>query len=111
MARSSGYSYIITVGNEAVTELADYVDALADDPHTSVIACFVEGFKSPARFFAAARRAIMAGKRLVVLKIGRSELAQRAALAHTGSLTGPDDAYDAWFRFCWALCASTTSTS
>jgi acetyltransferase len=25
-------------------------------------------------------------------------LAQRAALAHTGSLTGPDDAYDALFR-------------
>jgi acetyltransferase len=98
MARSSGYSYIITVGNEAVTELADYVDALADDPHTRVIACFVEGFRSPARFFAAARRAILAGKRLVVLKTGRSELAQRAALAHTGSLTGPDDAYDAWFR-------------
>jgi acyl-CoA synthetase (NDP forming) len=97
-ARTSGYSYIITVGNEAVTELADYVDALADDPHTRVIACFVEGFKSPARFFAAARRAILGGKRLVVLKTGRSELAQRAALAHTGSLTGPDDAYDAWFR-------------
>jgi acyl-CoA synthetase (NDP forming) len=98
IARSSGYSYIITVGNEAVTELADYVDALADDPHTRVIACFVEGFKSPARFFAAARRAILGGKRLVVLKTGRSELAQRAALAHTGSLTGPDDAYEAWFR-------------
>jgi acetate---CoA ligase (ADP-forming) len=98
MARTSGYSYIITTGNEAVTELADYVDALADDPHTRVIACFVEGFKSPARFFSAARRAILNGKRLIVLKTGRSELAQRAALAHTGSLTGPDDAYDAWFR-------------
>jgi acyl-CoA synthetase (NDP forming) len=97
-ARSSGYSYIITTGNEAVVELADYVAAIADDPHTRVIACFVEGFKSPERFFAAARQAIGQGKRLVILKTGRSELAQRAALAHTGSLTGPDDVYDALFR-------------
>jgi acetyltransferase len=96
--RTIGYSYIITTGNEAVADIGDYVEAIADDPHTRVIACFVEGFKSPARFFAAARRAIVNGKRLVVLKTGRSELAQRAALAHTGSLTGPDDVYDALFR-------------
>jgi acetyltransferase len=98
MARTSGYSYIITTGNEAVAEIGDYVDAIADDPHTRVIACFVEGFKSPARFFAAVRRAIANGKRLVVLKTGGSELAQRAALAHTGSFTGPDDVYSALFR-------------
>src|SRR4051794_24442404 len=63
-ARSSGYSYIITTGNEAVITLADYVDALADDPHTRVIACFAEGFASPERFFSAARRAIANGKRM-----------------------------------------------
>jgi acetyltransferase len=97
-ARTIGYSYIITTGNEAVIELADYVAALADDPHTRVIACFVEGFKSPERFFAAAQQAIGQGKRLVILKTGRSELGRRAALAHTGSLTGPDDIYDALFR-------------
>lgn len=97
-ARTSGYSYVITTGNEAVVELADYIGALADDPHTRVIACFVEGIASPERFFAAARLAISHGKRLVVLKTGRSELAQRAALAHTGALTGPDDIYDALFR-------------
>ena len=97
-ARSSGYSYVITTGNEAVVELADYITALADDPHTRVIACFVEGLASPERFFAAARLAIGRGKRLVILKTGRSLLAQRAALAHTGALTGPDAVYDALFR-------------
>lgn len=97
-ARSSGYSYIITTGNEAVVELADYLAALADDEHTRVIACFVEGLRSPARFFAAARACLARGKRVVVLKTGRSELAGRAALAHTGALTGPDAAYDAIFR-------------
>ncbi len=98
VARTNGYSYIITTGNEAVIELADYVDAIAEDPPTRVIACFVEGFQSPERFFAAARKAIGFGKRLVVLKTGRSALAQRAALAHTGTITGPDAVYDALFR-------------
>lgn len=97
-ARTAGYSYIITTGNEAVVELADYLAALAGDEHTRVIACFVEGLRSPARFFAAARDCIAQGKRVVVLKTGRSELAGRAALAHTGALTGPDAAYDAIFR-------------
>lgn len=96
--RRIGYSYIITTGNEAVTELADYVDAIADDPNTRVIACFVEGFKDPPRFAAAARRAIANGKWVVCLKIGRSQRARRAAIAHTGSLTGEDAAYDALFR-------------
>ena len=96
--RSHGYSYVITTGNEAVVELADYITALADDPHTRVIACFVEGLASPERFFTAARLAIGRGKRLVILKTGRSLLAQRAALAHTGALTGPDAVYDALFR-------------
>ncbi|MBI3978257.1 MAG: acetate--CoA ligase family protein [Chloroflexi bacterium] len=96
--RGIGFSSIITAGNEAVTELADYLDAIADDPHTRVVACFVEGFKEPARFIAAARKAIAADKRLVVLKVGRSEPAKRAALAHTGSLAGEDRVYDALFR-------------
>jgi len=96
--RGCGYSYVITTGNEAVLSLADYLEALADDDATRVIACFVEGIADPARFFAAARRVAAAGKRLIVLKTGRSALAQHAALAHTGALTGPDAIYDALFR-------------
>lgn len=96
--RDIGYSYVITTGNEAVTELADYIDVIADDPVTRVIACFVEGFKDPARFFRAARKAIVNGQRLVVLKVGRSALAKQATLAHTGSLAGEDSTLDAAFR-------------
>jgi acyl-CoA synthetase (NDP forming) len=96
--RGHGYGYVITTGNEAVLSLADYLEALADDDSTQVIACFVEGLAEPARFLAAARRVGAAGKRLIVLKTGRSALAQHAALAHTGALTGPDAVYDALFR-------------
>jgi acyl-CoA synthetase (NDP forming) len=96
--RDAGYSYIITSGNEAVTELSDYLDVLADDPHTRVICCFIEGLKAPQRFAAAARKVLERGKRIVALKVGRSELAKRATLAHTGSVAGEDHVYDALFR-------------
>ncbi|GAA3932187.1 acetate--CoA ligase family protein [Microbacterium soli] len=96
--RGLGISHIITVGNEAQVGIADYMNYLIDDPHVTVIACFVEGFRDPRSFEAAARRAAAAGKRLVVLKTGRSESARRAALAHTGALVGADSAIDAWLR-------------
>lgn len=98
ISRGTGYSFIVTTGNEAVTELADYIEYIADDPVTRVIACFVEGFKDPQHFIAAARKAIANGKRMVVLKVGRSELAQKATMAHTGSLAGEDRALDALLR-------------
>jgi acyl-CoA synthetase (NDP forming) len=43
----------------------------------------------------AARRAAAAGKAVVVLKVGASELSARAAAAHTGALVGDDKVVDA----------------
>jgi len=96
--RGLGFSALISSGNEAVLENADYIAWLADDPQTAVIIAFIEGFKNPARFVWAARRAAAAGKPLLVVKVGRSAVAQRAALAHTGSLAGADAVHDAVFR-------------
>jgi acyl-CoA synthetase (NDP forming) len=95
--RSTGYSFIVTTGNEAVTEIADYLELIAEHEQTRVIACFLEGLKSPSRFAAATRKAIAAGKRIVVLKVGRTELGQQAALSHTGAVAGEELVYDALF--------------
>jgi len=38
------------------------------------------------------------GKPLIVLKVGRSEMAQKATVAHTGALAGSDAIYDAVYR-------------
>jgi acetyltransferase len=95
--RQTGYSFVVTTGNEAVTDVADYLGLIAEDEQTRVIACFVEGFRSVSKFAAAAEKARAAGKRVVVLKVGRSELGQRAALAHTGAVAGADAVYDALF--------------
>jgi acyl-CoA synthetase (NDP forming) len=95
--RGIGVNYFISSGNEAVLEMADYIEYLADDPPTKVIACIMEGVKNGRRFRAAVERAARR-KPIVVLKLGRSEFGQRAALAHTGTLAGSHDAFAALFR-------------
>ncbi len=59
---------------------------------------FVEGFKRPERFLALADRALAMGKPILAVKVGRSEQAQEAAIAHSGSLAGEDRVTDAAFE-------------
>src|SRR5438552_4723969 len=95
--RGIGVNYLISSGNEAVLEMADYIDYLADDPATRVIACIIEGAKNGRRFRAAVERAARV-KPMVVLKLGRSDFGERATLAHTGTLAGRHEAFAALFR-------------
>jgi acetate---CoA ligase (ADP-forming) len=86
--RRFGVSLCVSAGNEAVTRTVDYIDYLIDDPATKVIATFTETVREPERYVAALDRAAAAGKPVVVLKVGRSERAQRAITSHTGGLAG-----------------------
>lgn len=95
--RGIGVNYLISSGNEAVLEMADYIECLAEDPATRVIAAIMEGAKNGRRFRAALERAARK-KPVVVLKLGRSAFGQRATLAHTGTLAGRHEAFAALFR-------------
>src|SRR5215813_5646333 len=95
--RGVGLNYLISSGNEAVLEMADYIEFLADDEATRVIACIMEGAKNGRRFRAAIERTARK-KPIVVLKLGRSAFGQRATLAHTGTLAGRHEAFAALFR-------------
>src|SRR5262249_9011866 len=55
-------------------------------------------FKKPDTFRRAAARARAVGKPIVVLKVGRSENARQAMLAHTGSLAGTPEIIEAMLR-------------
>lgn len=90
-ARGVALSYLITSGNEAVTTAADYLDVLVDDPAVTVVIAFLEQLRKPELFVAAARRARLAGKPVLVVKSGRSEAGRRAVMAHTGALAGTDE--------------------
>ena len=98
LARGMGISFAVTTGNEADVEAADYIRYLAEDEQTRVIGVFAEQIKTPAKFIEACTIAAEQRKPIVMLKIGHSEAARRAALAHTGSLVGSDDVIDAVLR-------------
>jgi acyl-CoA synthetase (NDP forming) len=94
-----GLSYFISSGNEASLEVSDYIRHLVlHDDQTEVIAAVVEGFKDGAKFVQAAELALKHGKPLIVLKTGTTDVGQKAAASHTGSLTGSDAVIDAVFR-------------
>ena len=97
-ARGIGLSKLISTSNEVDLELADFIDHLADDEATKVIALYVETVRNPQKFRAAALKAARAGKPVVAFKIGRSEAGAAAAVSHTGAMAGADRMYDALFR-------------
>ena len=96
--RGIGFSHLISSGNEAVLDAVDYIEYLLDDPRTHVIMAFLESIRRPLEFKQACRRAAELNKPIVLVKVGRSELARRVAVTHTGSMTGADSIQDAFFR-------------
>src|SRR5690606_13234324 len=72
-------------------------DHFGDDPRTEAILIYMESVVD-ARSFLSAAREVSLTKPIIVIKPGRSEAAARAALSHTGALTGSDEVLDAAFR-------------
>jgi acetate---CoA ligase (ADP-forming) len=93
-----GINMSISAGNEAVTDLTDYLDYLVDDPDTRSVGLVIETIRRPKEFFAAVERAVEAGKPIVALKLGRSERTQKMALSHTASVAGNAWDYDVALR-------------
>ena len=60
-----------------------------------MIVCFIESIRHAAEFKRACEHARGVGKPVVAIKIGGSEESRRAALAHTGSLAGALQCFDA----------------
>jgi acyl-CoA synthetase (NDP forming) len=96
--RGLGYRYIVTTGNEADLGAADFVEYLLDRPDVGVISLLLEGIRDFARLKRLAAEALRREKPLVMLKVGQSEVGQRAARSHTAALTGSDRVQDALFR-------------
>ena len=91
-------THMISTGNEADVSVVDSIEWLAHRSEAKAIALFLETVREPARFLEAVQAANDAGKAIVVLKVGSSEAAAKAAQAHTGSLVGDDRVFDALCR-------------
>ncbi len=93
-----GLSYVISTGNEVCCGISNFVEFLVHDHRTKVIVLYIEGFRRPADFVAAARRAAQSGKPIVVVKLGKTDIGRAAASGHTASMTGANEVHTALFR-------------
>jgi acetyltransferase len=96
-AQHVGFSAFVSVGSMVDVGWGDLIRHFGDDPHTSSIVIYMESVGDAARFMEAARE-VAAKKPIVVIKVGRTAAAARAAASHTGAMTGSDDVLDAAFR-------------
>ena len=100
--RGLAFSKVISVGNQADLEASDFLDYLATDPETEIIAAYVEGAKDGRRLW---RALAEAGRRkpLVVWKVGRTRSGARAANSHTGALAGEAEVWTGLLRQAGAI--------
>jgi len=92
-----GISKVIGLGNKCDVDDAEALEYLGNDPETRVILMYIEGVRDGRRFIEAARQ-VVGRKPIIILKSGRTEAGSKAALTHTGSLTGSSQIFNAVCR-------------
>ena len=97
-SRGLGFGLICTTGNEVVIDAIDCIDYMVNDKRIDVILAFIEQFRRPKELIEIAWKAKEKRKPIVLLKVGKSAIAQRATITHTGALAGSDDVQDALFE-------------
>jgi len=91
-----GFSKFVGVGNRANVEVADVLLYLKEDPTTKVICIFLEGVEDARKLVQVAKE-VAEEKATLICKVGKTEVAARAAFSHTGSLAGSYELYRAAF--------------
>ncbi len=96
-AQNVSFSAFVSVGSMLDVGWGDLIYHFGADPHTQSIVIYMESVGNAAAFMEAARL-VSAKKPIVVIKVGRTAAAAKAAASHTGAMTGSDDVLDAAFR-------------
>ncbi len=92
-----GLGKSISVGNEANTDVVDFLEYFKDDSETEVIGLYIEEIKRGKRFLELVKE-ITPKKPIVAIYLGSTEAGNRALKSHTGALAGNDKIYRAMFK-------------
>lgn len=98
-----GYSKMIALGNKSDVDEADLIYWLGDDASTNVIAVYTEGMMYGRKLMEAINKT-SSRKPVLILKGGKTEAGRLAVLAHTGSMAGRKEVYEAAVRQIGGLC-------
>jgi acetyltransferase len=91
-----GFKDIVSLGNKAVLDERDFVEAWGEDPETDVILGYLEDVEDGQAFVQTVRE-VSAETPVVAVKSGRTEAGATAAASHTGAMAGSERAYEAGF--------------
>jgi acetyltransferase len=97
VSKKMGFSKVVSFGNKADLNEVDFLQALAEDKDTKVVAGYLESITEGDEFLRVAEQ-VASVKPVVILKVGITQAGAKAAASHTGSLAGTDIAYGAAFK-------------
>ncbi len=106
--RGIGFSRIVSLGNKADLNEADFIQAVEEDINTKVILLYLESIENGRKFIEIAGR-VSRKKPIVLLKGGVTEAGARAAMSHTGAMTSSVTALEAGLKKAGVLLARTLS--
>ena len=96
-ARGMGVGKFVHTGNECDLQVTDFLDHFGEDPEVKGIIMYLETLRNGRHFLEVARH-VATKKPIVVHKAGRTEGGSRAALSHTGAMTGHGRVYQGAFH-------------
>lgn len=90
-----GFSHVLSTGNEADLDIVDAGRFLLQEENTDAICLTIEAVRDGPAFLEFLQDAQRAGKPVVVLKTGKSDIGQQMAASHTGALAGSHEVFAA----------------
>ena len=96
--RSLPIGYIISLGNQAKIGIEDTIEYALKDKRVTAIGIYAEGFTSINKLIRVLKISKEKKIPIAIVKVGRSKIASKTILTHTGSLSGKENIYDALFK-------------
>ncbi|MCS7112165.1 MAG: acetate--CoA ligase [Ignisphaera sp.] len=103
-----GFSRIVSLGNKADLNEADFIQAVEEDVNTRVVLLYLESIENGRHLIEVAGR-VSRKKPIVLLKGGVTEAGARAAMSHTGAMVSSIAALEAGLRKAGILIARNLS--
>ncbi|WP_330631410.1 acetate--CoA ligase family protein [Halocatena halophila] len=104
--RDIGFRDVVSLGNKAVLDERNFVEAWGESDDTDVIIGYLEDISDGGAFIETAQE-ITQETPIVVVKSGRTEAGAQAASSHTGAIAGSERAYEAGLEQAGVIRAET----
>jgi acyl-CoA synthetase (NDP forming) len=97
-----GISKGISYGSEGDARVNGFLNYLAEDPKTKIVAIYIEGVRDGASFLGSLKK-LAARKPAIVLKGGVTDAGARAVASHSGAMAGRGEVWPVVFRKAGAI--------